>query len=854
MSQLPNAKFHLSLKDYLSWSGALYISVALILIVSFIWHTDSLFITKTALPTVVHPVGMENNKEYRQLIPYQDEALEAFQILFGTYGRSNKGELKVSLLCDGREVQSWNVDTAQLPNSLYKRFEIASPLIMNPLNSYTLVLKDSYEGTNNIAFYTTDGVNKIEYGGKALLNKSFAISYETKLYEQKMFYQKIISVFLLLSVIATSIFINPKKVKVRNYVLLLLFGIIAIRAIDYNLFQNVAKTTDIVEPQKSDRIEIIAPNTAKQYTIDLYLPFDTFKIYLEGNNKENIHIKISLKKEVIIDRDINYQDVIIDERAAKTVAIYRRAHFQPKTAIRIHQKRNFEPGQYTIEIKNKGIAPTKISILKNGGLNFGTSINTFLSGQITLFILAIIFIYFSVIFVLIVNRCKLAAEKWFLITVIPLAVIYTLLFNPLSQHDTGAHLKATYRFSNELLGFSETDESKWRKEDADFLKQFDFGIDVYPSLRSYVITAYYYKLMCDKTELVNLADPELRMKFYSVFSYLPQVLGLTLGRILNFGTIASIYLGRIIIMLSYIIIIYRDIKKIPIGKWIIATVALLPMALMMSNALSYDAMVIISSLSYITCIFRLKKEQSTFLYLETCFWVFVAGAVKGGGYILILLPLSFILFNAQKKRTTLCQILVICLVGIFSVCLFDKILPDKTGFQFGTDGNGKLTALFAIHEPLKYLDMAIGSYLLFLDKLSINIAGYWLAWGCEQTIPAAVVVLFMSVGGIQSIFENDGIELRKTDKWIFISIIAISLLAIPAMLLSATRSSSRVVGGIQGRYFLPILPIFYYVQTKFSLHTPCHKNYGQITSKCVVWMSILSCVMVYYIMTIYLTR
>ena len=837
--------FHLSLRNYLSLKGVLYVGISLILLLSFLAHTDSMFTAKSDLPIALDTIGMANNTEYRQTIPYQEGEIKALQIKFGTYGRLNKGMLSVSLLHDGRELQSWKIDTVKLIDNGFQKFELADPVLMSASGSYYLVLKDQYEDVNNVAVYTSRDANKIEYDGKVISGRSFSVIYEVGNLVQKAAYQKIISVFLILVIIAASLLVNPNKIKVRGYVVLLVCGLLGFRVLDYNLFQNLSKTEYIQDWRNSSKSDTIAPQASKQYHVDLSHSYiDTFKVYPDGENRENIHIRIVKDgSAVYFDDDIGLTYIVGEGRTDRTAALAYRAG-------------KFTPGLYTVEIKNTGDKPLQISVLDNGDLNFGLANHTFLPGKIALFVLAVLFIYAAAVLILFYSTLRLNIEKWFLVTAIPLAAVYLVLFTPWSQPDTHAHMFASYRLSNILLGYPEEDLWKGRKEDAEFIRYAWYAKDVNernPNLESYSSLAKYAHLMCENSELVPLPGSEERMKFYSILNYLPQVIGFTLGRLLNLSAFVSMYLARLFILALYICTFYRNIKKIPCGKWIMATCALLPMTLMMSSSVSYDAMVIISSFSFIACIFRLRTEKSKCAYFEAAVWAFIAGAVKGGGYVLILLPLLFMIFDKRNKKISLFKMAGLAAVGIFSVLLFDKIIPATAGFQFGTEGNYKLTASFAVHEPLKYLDMAMSSYLTYVDSMSLNAAGATLSL-LEWTVPVTAVVLFMIVGGILAMFEKDDIALSAADKWIFVLVILIGLSTTPAMLLSWTNAGSVRIEGIQGRYFLPLVPMFYYIQTKFSLHSPGKNNNELIMRKGFLWMSALSVIFVYYIMTLYLTR
>lgn len=835
-----SSRFRSLLRNYMSLRGALFIGVALVLIMSFLAHSDSMFVSKAQMPMSVDPVQMANGIEYRQQIPYQKGELRAFQIRFGTNARINRGTLKVSLLHGSTELQSWNINTSHLPDCAYRKFDMAAPFEMDPSASYFIVLSDTYAGANNIAFFTSDDANRIEYAGRVMAGKSFSVFFEVSDNAQKAFYKKIIAAFLLVTALATGLLVNPRDIKVSSYIFLLVCGLLCFRMLDYNLFQNLAKTVYITDPQKSQKYDTIKPQESKKYSAYLsYMHFDTLKIYLEGDNRENIHVRLTDDEGTsYADRDIRKWDIAGDGRAEKT-------------AVSISFPEQLPPGQYNVEIKNTGTEPLRLSVRDKGELNFSTSVSTFLSGKIALCIIGILFLYVIVIFT-VSSHSDLSVEKWFLLTVTPLAIVYMILFTPWSQPDTTAHMYATYRLSNKLLGYHERDVWKGREEDAEFLR-YVWGHDPNPSLKSYAGIAENAHLVCGKTDIVNLPGAEPRMKFYSAFNYLPQVIGITLGRLLHLSTVASVYLGRMLILLLYIMTMYRNISKIPAGKWIFATIVMFPMALMMSSAVSYDAMVIISSLSFIACIFRLRKERSRSVYIETAIWCFIAGAVKGGGYVLMLLPLSFMIFDRSHVKRSIHQIIGLIEIGAFSVLLFDRLIPSSLGFQFGTDGNSRLTAGYALHEPLHYLDMALNSYSTYFDLLTINTAGSHLAW-LEWTLPLAAVSMFMLIGGVQAIFEKDDMELRKSYKWIGIAVIFIGLISIPAMLLSWTEAGSRRVEGMQGRYFLPLVPVFYFLITKYSLHVSAPGNYGWILKRGIIWMTALSSVFVYYLMTIYLTR
>lgn len=495
------------------------------------------------------------------------------------------------------------------------------------------------------------------------------------------------------------------------------------------------------------------------------------------------------------------------------------------------------------------------NLLKNlapsTGIIGGKFQGTYLARTIALTITVIMTIYLALVIVML--QTKVTVEKWFLITIIPLSIIYLMLFTPWAAPDTDSHMNAIYRFSNMLMGKSGEDLWTGRAEDAAlFADDWKRLYEADPSIENYERVIKNFHAECLNSETVALPLKEKKMTFYSPLSYFPQILGLTLGRILNLSALFSVYLARIFILVFYIIVIFRDIKNIPAGKWIIAIAALLPVSLMMAGSVSYDAMAIISALSFISCVVRLiENNKSKPLYFETMFWAFMLGAVKGGGY-LILLPLALLLFDRKNKIRSMIGVSGLITAGLFSVLLFDVLLAPVTGFQFHQKTAENLSFSFAFHEPLKYFDMVMSTYLSQFDELTAGAGGIYMGW-LDRVFPVAVMVLFMLVGGIESIFEHDRINLTNIHKAIMICCIIIGLLFTPAMLLRETSADSHIIIGLQGRYFLPILPLVFFVLTKFSLHDP-EKNNKEITGKGIMWLSVVLCMFIYYLMTMYLTR
>lgn len=444
------------------------------------------------------------------------------------------------------------------------------------------------------------------------------------------------------------------------------------------------------------------------------------------------------------------------------------------------------------------------------------------------------------------------AERFFLVSVVPLMAIYLILMLPWSAPDSNRHFQAAYRQSNMLMG-----QEEWviREDDAEFFNAA-WKEPGNPTMQDISIVLYFKSLKARNTDLIPWPSPDKRMEYYSIVCYLPQVLGICLGRILGLGSVLTVYLARVFMGIVYILACYHAIKKTPVGKIIFAAIPLLPMSLMMGTAISYDPMVLITTLNFLACSLRLSYEPESKPALMECMaWAFLIGAVKGGGYLL-LLPMVLVFFKEDSKRA-LKQSGMVLLSGICSVVLFDVVLPHGSSlFQFGGEAD-KLSSSYAFAHPLEYLHMCTETYICSVDGLTINMGGTALAW-LEPVIPNAVIVGLMLMIGVSSIYEKDEVRLVQREKWVFWLVVILEIILTPVMLLSWTSVGSNVIEGLQGRYYLPVLPLIIMILTKFKLHDGAEniaaEHALQIKGSCFRGYALLSCLAVYYMMKLYLTR
>ena len=101
------------------------------------------------------------------------------------------------------------------------------------------------------------------------------------------------------------------------------------------------------------------------------------------------------------------------------------------------------------------------------------------------------------------------------------------------------------------------------------------------------------------------------------------------------------------------------------------------------------------------------------------------------------------------------------------------------------------------------------------------------------------------------------ISMNKRDKCLCILTVCLTLIFTPMMLLSWTNKGSTTIGGLQGRYYLPILILLLLPATKGSVFYGCFADEQKqlaVKKKSILLFVALSMIVIYYLLRTYLVR
>jgi len=337
--------------------------------------------------------------------------------------------------------------------------------------------------------------------------------------------------------------------------------------------------------------------------------------------------------------------------------------------------------------------------------------------------------------------------------------------------------------------------------------------------------------------------------FYSPISYFPQSISIFVFRKLNFPPLYIFYGARIFSLFIWILSIFYAIRIIPFYKWFFTLIALLPMSLFINMSLSADIVTNLLSFILIAYILKLaysKQTISTKNFAITSFLIILLASAKLFYTPIILL---FLLIPKEKffnKKTYYIQLIGILIISFGSVLFWSKImnniyLPynlyneqfrDSVPIIKGAD----------MHEQMQYI-LNHGLYLVYVFVNSIvhsfdmYFQGYIGAFGWLDTV-LPLWFIYLSYAILFFVALTDGckiISLKLNHKIIiFISFIVIISLVLLSQHLIWDCVGGDIIRNLQGRYFIPVFPLFFmlFYNSKF--------NYPKIVIPLVIVFSFIS--------------
>ncbi len=435
-------------------------------------------------------------------------------------------------------------------------------------------------------------------------------------------------------------------------------------------------------------------------------------------------------------------------------------------------------------------------------------------------ITVIMLLILTVTVIYLIIKKKPPLEYLYLLIGLTVGCLFLFLIPPFMTPDENTHIRAGYYVSNYFLGLSpgslESNEIVMRPCDANLEIKNEGTREDYN---------YYLSELWQGKNDSNLVTLNFDLNMNSWLGvYAISAAGIALARIMGLAAIPTILLGTLFNTVFFVMVTYYCLKKLPFGKMILFTVALFPMTLQQVNSMSYDNL-LFAAIFVITALSLHWRYSGDNIKISEVIIFLLASivllGVKGGAYALIIM-LPFLLYLRTDLFTLKRLVMLggaLLLVGGAFILVFggqvsgyiEQINNPNLPAAYISYANEYGYSLYELCHPLSNLGT------LFLNTLKDGswyiktMGGMLLGW-LNISIGGNYILLYYVVLGLAMVRkENEITCLRNWERVVIWGscVICTGLICL-SMLLYWTPHSVHKISGIQGRYFLPLLPMIAY--------------------------------------------
>lgn len=437
-------------------------------------------------------------------------------------------------------------------------------------------------------------------------------------------------------------------------------------------------------------------------------------------------------------------------------------------------------------------------------------------------------------------------ERVFLVTALIIGCSYMFVMTPLAIPDEDFHYHSSYIVSNYIM--CKDDKLAATENHMDWSEV---------SLHYNVPSAYNRfsdSMILSKNEISNTIKIKDRYGLNYPVEFLPQAIGVTIGRLCHFSFCGVFYLGRLFNLLFYVFCAYLAIKKIPQFKEVMFSVALLPMAMHQAASFSYDSF--INGMSFLLIALIVNKIISEEKFSRKDFIEILIVAVLLAPAKVIYFALIGLIFLVPKerydrgKKEKMVTTTIIIVIGM--LCIIAFMLPSllgligqKTASNF-LSGQETYTLAYVLDNPIRTIKIFAKTIVYrgstyFLQGIGLALAGLSLR------LPLIIIVAFIAQLFLCSLITNkfEYVFNGKQKVWMAFLSVCISGMVLATLMLDWTPLDSKLIEGVQGRYFLPVLPLLLFILRNKLLVLTRDLNAYLITLVIILHYPTINCIVNY---------
>lgn len=536
--------------------------------------------------------------------------------------------------------------------------------------------------------------------------------------------------------------------------------------------------------------------------VSLHIPF----IFNDEISPSDFYVNINNNKEIIYGKKIdsaakNSAILVLD--FPQSIKIKSLEIVCSKNITYLNHGKHIQTKQYGLQKKYRILFPICYSILC---------------------LLAVIFFYATNKYI------KNFAFKYFIYAIIS-GCVCILVWPALNVPDEKVHFNTANFYANVMTGMQSIDEKKTftdviiRKCDTQLYPneitsnpKFLRGAikDVWKDVKDYkkyYAYAFPKLLKTSSSSEYITSNVQIIEDASRTIYFIPHIIGIMISRKLNVNQFVLYYFSCFLSLLFTVSIITFAFLKTKCKSILFYFLALNPALLQAMCHFTYDGTIYSCALSFILFIFTYyKKRKISDLILSVIFLILLYPAKNHiylilGGLYLILGGQTLRKFYKNKKLFYFCLIFIVVVLALLCIN-FVVHNPTVYASYMETKGNVRLvhTPTYVLLHPFDFTMRLFYTILTQFTKIFGQSLG--LVTGLRLFISSFIVQILFFIIFYFSIIDSSNFTLSKNKKSLCLIISSLVFLFVCTGMFIG-YGDNMYIQGVQGRYFIPILPLVF---------------------------------------------
>jgi uncharacterized membrane protein len=299
---------------------------------------------------------------------------------------------------------------------------------------------------------------------------------------------------------------------------------------------------------------------------------------------------------------------------------------------------------------------------------------------------------------------------------------------------------------------------------------------------------------------------------YPPVPYIPQAIGIDIGRISHESPLTLAYMGRFFNLLAWLILVFLAISITPVMKWVFFLLGVMPMALLQAASLSPDT--VTNGLAFVTIAFFLRlalskdKRKVTTRDIVLMFVLGILLALVKQPYFLLVLLFFLIPISKFKSRRAYITVFAVLFIVVLIVGLSWTAF-ENSAFAANPGVSSSKQVKYIVQHPLTSAKILLRSIDTYKEDWIVSFVGAF-DW-FEASLPIWSIYLFLfALLGAAMLDKDEDITIRPREKLVIaVPLVLIFLGVVLALYLAWTPVGYYLIQGVQGRYLIAMSPLLF---------------------------------------------